>query len=346
MNTSESRRTRRRLRIQAGLEALWYGDSAVSLLLAPFGIVYGWVMRTRRQLYNCRILPATAVGCPVIVVGNLTIGGTGKTPLVIAIATWLKAAGLRPGIVCRGYQGAASTWPQAVYPHSDPSLVGDEAVLLADQTQCAVVADPDRIAAARRLIETCGCDVIISDDGLQHLRLQRDLEIVVVDAMRGLGNGRCLPAGPLREPGSRLRSVGLIVTNGLSDAVGLDDPDDMRMVLQPLAAVSVRDPSQRVALSDFSDKRIHAVCGIGNPPRFFTALRALGLSIIEHPFPDHHPFVAADLRFSDDCPVLMTAKDAVKCRSFADSRQWSVAVAVEVNPMVKAYLFSVLGIRG
>ncbi len=341
-----AKRWRRRwfTRTQQALERLWYSDST-TLWLAPFGGAYGGLMRLRHHLYQRRILSPVALGCPVIVVGNLSVGGSGKTPLVITIAGWLKHHGLRPGIVCRGYRGQARSWPQRVTPASSPAAVGDEAVLLAEQTGCAVAAAPDRVAAAQMLIAECRVNVIISDDGLQHLRLPRDVEIVVVDALRGFGNRRCLPAGPLREPCERLNTVDLIVNctvDGTATATANEDGGMMRMILQPQDAVALRAPHQRRALSAFKGRPVHAVCGIGNPQRFFATLRGVGLTIIEHPFPDHHWFSADDIGFGDDRPVLMSAKDAVKCRAFATAEHWSVGLTTRVDPRVKAHVLAIL----
>ena len=267
-------------------------------------------------------------------------GGTGKTPLVIAIAKLLAGRGLRVGVVCRGYRGAASRWPRKVRPDSDPDRVGDEAVLLARRTGVPVAAGPNRIAAARILFRRSKCDVILSDDGLQHLRLARDVEIVVVDGVRRHGNGRCMPAGPLREPLGRLASVDLVVVNG----AGRQDELDMRLVAGD--AVNLADASLTRPLDSFRDAPVHAVCAIGHQERFFGTLEDHGLTIVRHPFPDHHPFREEEIRFPDGAPVLMTEKDAVKCERFADPRHWYVPVDAALSAALEARLLSILRERG
>ncbi len=319
------------------IESLWYGNSPLSLALAPVGWLYCAAGCLRRGAYRLGIAPVGRAGAPVIVVGNISVGGTGKTPLVIWIARFLKSRGLRPGIVSRGYRGRADTWPQQVRPDSDPVMVGDEPVLLARLTRCPVAADPDRLRAARSLLAQTECDVIISDDGLQHLRMGRDVEIAVIDSVRRHGNGRCLPAGPLREPVSRLDSVDLVVANG----GGIAREFDMRVIAGeaiPLAGEAASRP-----LDTFRAGAVHAVCGIGAPQRFFDTLERAGLALIRHRFPDHHGFRAADIDFEDENPVLMTEKDAIKCRRFADSRHWYVPVQAELPEAFGARLLVLLG---
>ena len=298
-------------------------------------------MVLRRALYRARLLPRHRIPVPVLVVGNIAVGGTGKTPLVLWLAGFLASRGWRPGVVCRGYGGQASRWPQQVRADSDPAMVGDEAVLLASRSGCPVVAcGPRRVQAARALAELAECDLVISDDGLQHLALDRDLEIAVVDGERRHGNGRCLPAGPLREPAGRLRSVDLVVSNGPA-ARG-----EFAMSLVPGPAVSLEDPALRRSLADFRGTRVHAVAGIGHPARFFGLLTTRGLAVEEHAFPDHHPFSAADIRFEDGLPVLMTEKDAVKCRRFAGPGHWYLPVVAELPDAFAARLERALAAAG
>jgi len=308
------------------LRELWYGRHPLSLALAPLGWAVSAVARVRRLLYRTGILIGTHVGVPVVVVGNLAVGGTGKTPLVVWLAGFLASRGWRPGIVCRGYGGNATRWPQPVRADSDPAEVGDEAVLLARRAACPVVASgPRRALAATEMVRHTDCDVVISDDGLQHLALERDVEIAVLDGVRRHGNGRCLPAGPLREPLGRLRAVDLVVANGAARR------GEFAMTLVPGPAINLAQPSRRRPLAEFSSGTVHAVCGIGNPGRFFSMLAGLGVSAMEHPFPDHHPFAARDLDFGDAAAVLMTEKDAVKCQSFARPEHWYVPVTAELS---------------
>ena len=318
----------------------WYESSPLGALLAPLGWLVALFAVMRRGAYRLGMRRSWQVGCPVVVVGNLSVGGTGKTPLVIAIARLLARHGLRVGVVCRGYRGTASRWPRKVRPDSDPGRVGDEAVLLARRTGSPVAAGPNRIAAARILVRRAKCDVILSDDGLQHLRLDRDVEIVVVDGVRRHGNGRCLPAGPLREPLSRLDSVDLVVVNGVAN------PGELEMGLVPGHAVNLVDANMTRPLDSFAGSPVHAMCAIGHPERFFRTLEANGLTIVRHSFPDHDPFQESEIRFPDDAPVLMTEKDAVKCERFAGERHWYVPVEAVISAELEARLLALLRARG
>jgi tetraacyldisaccharide 4'-kinase len=317
------------------LNRIWYGGASTSLLLLPLAWLYGAVMSVRRMCYAQGWLPSYRVSRPVVVVGNLTVGGTGKTPLVAWFAERLTQRGLRVGILSRGY-GSTATVPRVVEPTSRWQDVGDEPLLLRQRTGCDVVVSTDRVTGAQLLIER-GADVILADDGLQHLRLGRDVEIVVVDGARGFGNGRLLPAGPLREPVSRLGFANVIVINGPADHPSLSrgflprSATHAQMALAPGTVLPVAGTKADRTLESFRGKRVHAVAGIGNPGRFFADLRSRGLDIVEHPFPDHHPFTAADLDFRDGAPVLMTEKDAVKCRAFANGSVLASAWYVPVT---------------
>jgi len=314
------------------LHTLWYGDSRAYIALLPFSWLYCVLVWIRRLVYRTALLHRTCLDARVIVVGNIAVGGTGKTPLVIAIARRAQQAGLRVGILTRGYLGRARHWPQQVSDSSDPGEVGDEAVLLARKTGAVVFAGPDRVAAGRALLQASPCDLLICDDGLQHYALQADTEIAVVDASRGQGNGLCLPAGPLREPVARLRTVDAVV------ALGDDAGWPYSMCLVSGAARGVADASISRSLDSFRGSTVHAVAGTGNPERFFTSLRAAGLRIRTHPFADHHPFTAADLDFGDNNPVLMTEKDALKCEHFAQHHWWFVPVDAQPNVRLEAWL--------
>lgn len=296
------------------------------MLLWPLSLLFGLATRVRRQLYQQGLLRSETVAAPLIVVGNISVGGAGKTPLVIRLVELLREAGYRPGVISRGYGGRATQWPQHVRPDSDPAQVGDEPVLVARRCRCPVVVGPDRVAAARAVIDTYDCNVVLSDDGLQHYRLGRDLEIAVVDGLRRLGNGACLPAGPLREPPSRLRAADFVVGNGAARG------NEYLMALRGDRAVSLVDPTISVSLAGFSHNTVHAVAGIGDPGRFFDQLRHARLRILEHPFPDHHAFQPRDVRFPQDLPVLMTEKDAVKCQAFAQEGFWFVPVSARLEP--------------
>ncbi len=308
------------------LQAIWYDGATPPWWMRALTPVYATLSNLRRRLYAAGILRRERLSVPVVVIGNITIGGTGKTPLVIALVQALRARGWNPGVVGRGYAGTAQTSTR-VDAQSDPQTVGDEACLIFQASQTPVIVGRDRVTAARELLRTAQLDVLIADDGLQHYRLARDIEICVIDGARRFGNGRLLPSGPLREPMARLSAFTYRVCNGGVAAAG-----EIAMKLDGDAAVSLRDPEQRRTLRDFSGQRVHAVAGIGNPARFFAQLRASGIDPVEHAFADHHPFVAADLDFGDTLPVLMTAKDAVKCRGFARSGWWSVPVQAQLPP--------------
>jgi tetraacyldisaccharide 4'-kinase len=324
-----------RAALERALTRRWQRRGVWSLLLAPLAALYCAAAGLRRLAYRRGWAPVERVGVPVIVIGNLTVGGTGKTPLVLWLARFLRAHGYRPGLVARGYGGRA-TGPLAVTADSDPGEAGDEAVLLARRSDCPVVVGRDRAAAARRLLAVSSSDVIVSDDGLQHYRLGRDIEIAVLDGRRRLGNGLCLPAGPLREPPGRLRTVDLVVANGEARA------GELGMELAVTALRNLQEPRRTAAARDFAGTPLHAVAGIGHPARFFDQLRALGLTVIEHPFPDHHRYRPADLEFGDAAPVIMTEKDAVKCRRFAQPRHWVLEVEARPDPRLGERILQLL----
>ena len=315
----------------ARLEAMWYSRER-PLWLAPFSFLYGAVMALRSVLYRLGLRHRARMPVPVVVVGNLTVGGTGKTPLVAWLSTHLSACGLRVAIVSRGYGGRARGITRVTI-HSRATEVGDEPLLLARRAQATVFVGRDRVAAAKQAVAE-GADLILADDGLQHLRLMRDCEIVVIDGQRGFGNQCLLPRGPLRESPRRLRRVNAVVVNGPLSAPGFQLPNFVThtafaMRLRPGDARPVSGAGSLRALASFRGSGVHGVAAIGNPQRFFTMLREAGLTVYEHPFADHHPFKPGDLNFGDTLPVLMTEKDAVKCATFADERCWYVPVTAD-----------------
>lgn len=315
--------------MQRWLERQWYKNPSrlVVWLNYPLGYFFVALLSFRRFLYRIGILGSWRGPVPVIVVGNITVGGTGKTPLVIWLVKQLRASGYAPGIISRGYKGAARG-PKEVLDKDIASLVGDEPLLMARSTSCPVWIGKDRPAAARGLIKAHPeCDVIISDDGLQHYALQRDFEIVVVDGARMYGNQFMLPFGPLREPLGRLNSVDAVVVNGSK----LLKAGEFQMRLSGDMFYSLTSPEKTVQADYFYNKKVHAVAGIGNPSRFFSYLRRLGLDVLEHRFPDHYQFQASDLQMPGADIILMTEKDAVKCLHFARDNVWVLPVEAEVS---------------
>lgn len=309
---------------------LWYEQPRRPSLLQPLSWLYGAAVRARRLGYSRGWAQSYAVNRPVIVIGNLTVGGTGKTPLTIWLANQLRQHGFVAGIVSRGY-GREQRGLQVVSSDSRWQEVGDEPLILHRRTGCMTLVGSDRVAAARELVAR-GAEVILADDGLQHLRMRRDCEIVVIDGARGFGNGRVLPAGPLRESRSRARAADALVVNGGADGEPLRSvPPELvaaalRMRLVAAEARQVEGSGVPQPLEAFRGRPVHAVAGIGNPSRFFADLRARGLQVIEHPFPDHHAFSPKDLDFGDGSAVLMTEKDAVKCQALTGCGLWYVPV--------------------
>jgi tetraacyldisaccharide 4'-kinase len=293
----------------------------------PAAAVYRSLVSLRRTAYRREMLKAVELPVPVIVVGNVSVGGTGKTPFVIWLAAQLRQRNLRVGIVTRGYRGRAADWPRLVTADSNAREVGDEPVLLARRTGCPVAAGPDRVAAAERLLEAQPVDVLLSDDGLQHYRLGRRFEIAVVDGVRGMGNGLCLPAGPLREPAERIHEVDAIVVNGGNwGHAGV-----FRATAVVTGVRRVKDGEPR-ALASFKGREVHAVAGIGNPQRFFDLLDDEGLDVVPHPLEDHADLGPAQLEFEEPGSVLITEKDAVKCEEFAHDDVWCVVVDLQLDP--------------
>lgn len=306
------------------LQHYWYSRSPLIWPLLPLSGLFFLLSSLRRLLYRFGLLRSYRPSIPIVIVGNISVGGTGKTPLVVWLCQFLRDQGFNPGIINRGYQGKATIWPQQVTATSDATQVGDEAVLLAQRTGCPVVAGPKRIDSVK-LLEQQGCDIVISDDGLQHYALQRDIEIAVIDGERRVGNGFLLPAGPLREGIGRLQHIDFVVCNG-----GRAEQGEFLMQVIASDVVSVSEPTKRSPLSIFAGKKVTAVAGIGNPERFFSTLKQAGVEVVRRVFPDHHHFSAADLDAADN-PLLMTEKDAVKCRTIAPVDSWYLSVEAKFN---------------
>jgi len=305
-------------------ERLWYKKHFLSLILLPVSWIYILYIRIRSLAYKAGLLPKYSVDMPVIIVGNITVGGSGKTPLIVWLSNFLINQGYRPGIISRGYGGNSGKWPQQVRPDSDPYVLGDEPVLLSQRTKCPVAVSADRYLAAIQLIEHTDCNVLLCDDGLQHLAFDRDLEIVVIDGDRRFGNGRYLPAGPLREPVSKLNSVDMIVSRGKTGK------NEYLMEYKYGELISLRN-DEKISIDTFKNQTIHAVSGIGNPVRFYEYLLSKHIQLIKHIFPDHHNYVPDDLLFNDNLPVVMTEKDAVKCRQFASTNTWYLPIEASLD---------------
>lgn len=298
-----------------------------SCLLLPFSWLFGAIVKFRVWLYRLGILRSYQLPIPVVVVGNITVGGTGKTPFVIWLSHYLKEQGYRPGIVSRGAGGVGKVKPHLVSLQDDVMEVGDEAMLLVNHADCPLVIGIDRVAAAQYLIQETQCNIIISDDGLQHYALKRDLEIVIVDGDRHFGNQQLLPAGPLREPLKRLKQVDQVIINGKD------------MILMPGNLVSLRRSDSVQPLQYFNHRIVHAIAGIGHPQRFFGLLEQAGITAIKHIFPDHYRYTEKDIQFNDGLPVIMTEKDAVKCFAFATDAYWYLPVKAQITKDIAAHLF-------
>ncbi len=308
---------------QADIDRIWYGGERVPLWMRVLVPVYRMLRTAVRLSWRSGLRTPTRLDLPVIVVGNITAGGTGKTPLVLALVDALRERGWHPGVVSRGYGGSARS-PILLDDVPDPAVVGDEPSLIRRRSGVPVAVGRNRVDAAK-LLRRAGVDVILADDGLQNPSLARDIEICVIDGERRLGNGRLLPAGPLRESAERLEKIDFLVCNAGQARAG-EIP--MRLLGSSASRVDGSEPPR--PLAEFAGQPVHAVAGIGNPGRFFDSLRSHGIEVIEHAFTDHHALTAADLDFAETLPILMTEKDAVKCGSFADSRCWQVPVSAEL----------------
>jgi tetraacyldisaccharide 4'-kinase len=302
------------------IENIWHTKHPLGMLLLPLSWFYTLVIIVRRLCYQSGLIAVNQIDAPVIIVGNITVGGTGKTPLVIWLAEYFKSKGFKPGIVSRGYGGKLSGKTQQVRADSDPLLVGDEPVLIAKRTSCPVAIAIQRRKAAEELIKHCDCDLILCDDGMQHYSLDRDLEIAVIDGQRRFGNNHCLPAGPLREPISRLKSVDFVVSKYIAGR------HEYKMEYSYGDLVSLKDPTKTMPISNLNGQSVHAVAGIGNSNRYYSYLRNQKLNLIIHDYPDHHSFTAEDIKFNDGLEVVMTEKDAVKCNDYATGHHWYLPI--------------------
>ena len=302
----------------------WYRNGPVAFFLLPLSWLFCRVAGWRRRRMKAATLSRPV---PIVVVGNISVGGTGKTPMVIWLVEYLRVHGYNPGVVSRGYGGESRQQPIAVENRSDARVVGDEALLIARRTGCPIRVCRDRVAAVEALLAEEDVDVIISDDGMQHYRMPRDIEICMIDGARRFGNELCLPAGPLREPLSRLDEVDFRVVTG-----SLADDDEYAMEFSGEELINLRSPARRMYLSALEGVHVNAVAGIGNPARFFFRLESAGLQVARHAFPDHHAYEKEDFAFDNDRMIVMTEKDAVKCGVFADERFWYLPVVARPDP--------------
>ncbi len=313
--------------MQQWLESIWYRARPPPWWLRPLSAAFWLATALRQGAYRAGWQAIVSLPRPVIVVGNISVGGTGKTPLVIWLVQQLRERGFTPGVVLRGY-GGSGAGPRVVTRDSRVDEIGDEAALLADRSGAPLAVGADRVAAARLLLAG-GADLIVADDGLQHLRLDRQAEVAVIDGQRGFGNGWLLPAGPLRERPARLSQVSAVVQNGAGPRHW---PEALPMRLAGTTLLAVDASARRLELASLRATRVHALAAIGNPERFFATLRAAGLNCVEHPFSDHYALQSRDICFADALPVLMTEKDAVKCRPFATAQHWYLPVTAAFEP--------------
>jgi tetraacyldisaccharide 4'-kinase len=316
------------------LVAAWYAGHPALALLRPLECLYRRVVSGKRERFLAGRSARYRAPVPVLVVGNITVGGTGKTPMILWLIEHCRQRGLRVGVISRGYGAQPPSWPWRVDAGDSAAVAGDEPLLIVQRSGVALMIDPDRGRAASALLASEALDLILSDDGLQHYRLARDLELVLIDAARGLGNRRCLPAGPLREPPERLESVDAVLCNGAAQ----DSPEGYGFTLQPRALVNLASGERRDLGHFPPGQALHAVAGIGNPQRFFATLQALHWEPIAHAFADHASYSAQALAFDPPLPLIMTEKDAVKCSGFAQDNWWYLAVDAVPSPAFTAWL--------
>lgn len=315
------------------LLAAWYQGHPALALLRPLEALYRRVVTRKRARFLSGESPSYRAPVPVVVVGNITVGGTGKTPMILWLIEHCRSQGLRVGVVSRGYGAKPPHFPWRVQASQSAVQAGDEPLLIVQRTDVPLMIDPDRSRAVQALLASEPLDLILCDDGMQHYRLARDLELVLIDAARGLGNGRCLPAGPLREPVERLEDVGAVLHNGAT----VDPSGGFAFGLRPSALVNLRTDERRPLAHFPAGQALHAVAGIGNPQRFFNTLQGLDWQPVPHPFADHAQFNAQSLAFEPPLPLVMTEKDAVKCRDFAGDDWWYLAVDAEPSPSFVAW---------
>ena len=319
------------------IEKVWYSKNIFSLLLSPLSLIYISIIYLRYTLYQLGLISITKINVPTIVIGNIIAGGTGKTPLVIWLAKHFKDKGFLPGIVSRGYGGTYLSNIELVKPTSNPLLVGDEPVIIARNTNCPVVVAKIRAKGAKELVEKYNCNIILCDDGMQHYSLARDIEIAVIDGQRRFGNNYCFPAGPLREPKSRIFKADLIVSKYNARTC------EHKMDYTYHQLVSLNELSKTIPISDLHGMTVHAIAGINNPDHFFSYLRSHKLELIIHKFPDHYSYTEDDVKFDDNFPVVMTEKDAVKCLNYSSDKHWYIPISAELSKSFVCDLDKLMG---
>ena len=319
------------------IEKVWYSKNIFSLLLSPLSLIYISIIYLRYTLYQLGLISITKINAPTIVIGNIVAGGTGKTPLVIWLAKYFKDKGFLPGIVSRGYGGTYLSNIELVKPTSNPLLVGDEPVIIARNTNCPVVVAKKRAKGAKKLVEKYNCNIILCDDGMQHYSLARDIEIAVIDGQRRFGNNYCFPAGPLREPKSRIFKADLIVSKYNARTC------EHKMDYTYHQLVSLNELSKTIPISDLHGMTVHAIAGINNPDHFFSYLRSHKLELIIHKFPDHYSYTEDDVKFDDNFPVVMTEKDAVKCLNYSSDKHWYIPISAELSKSFVCDLDKLMG---
>ncbi|WP_299877099.1 tetraacyldisaccharide 4'-kinase [uncultured Cocleimonas sp.] len=343
-DTSQNQTTK----LQQWLERVWYKNGKGRFLLMPLSALYcaANAYQRKTQLKALSQNPPI-INVPIIVVGNITVGGTGKTPVTVHIVNLLKKSGYKPAIITRGYGGKAQSWPQKVTADSDAELIGDEAVLMATRTGVPVYAGANRLESIQSIQADTDCDVIVSDDGMQHYKMPRDIQIAVVDGERGFGNQHCIPAGPLREKLSRLDSCDLLVLNGENKTQNTLLNQFYMMSLSGNTLVNLATEAQ-LPLTEFSQQKVDAVTGIGNPKRFYSTLEDAGLVVNQHSFPDHYAFTKNDLLFANDSKVIMTEKDAVKCKNLVGDHKhfWYLPISAVLPQDFDDKLLVLLSAKG
>lgn len=314
----------------------WRKPDGLTIALLPFSALYHGLFLVKKSSYQIGLAKSYRAPVPVVVVGNITVGGTGKTPLVIYLIELLREFGYKPGVISRGYAGESTSYPVAVAIDTPVTICGDEPAMIVQRTKVPMVIGPNRQKDIELLIEKFDVDIVLSDDGLQHFALERDVEICLQDATSQQENTHLLPAGPYREPKSRLDMFDLVVHH-VNPQDTSDKPYTMNLVPQGIQAVNNANSS-----SFDASNGVHGVAGIGNPQRFFNTCRQMGWNVIEHAFNDHHAFDASDFEFEDDLPIVMTQKDAVKCQQFDNNSLWYLPVDVNISNKFSQHLKALL----